>query len=34
MRRGFMEVVSELEQRFSDPSAIEKEADKKDFVKR
>uniref|UniRef100_A0A486XFI7 Type I restriction enzyme endonuclease subunit n=1 Tax=Rheinheimera sp. BAL341 TaxID=1708203 RepID=A0A486XFI7_9GAMM len=32
-RRGFMEVVSELEQRFPDPSVIEKEADKKDFAK-
>lgn len=28
-RRGFMDVVSELEQRFPDPPAIEKEADKK-----
>ncbi|WP_263080044.1 type I restriction endonuclease subunit R [Endozoicomonas sp. Mp262] len=32
-RRGFMEVVSELEQRFPDPSAIEKESDKKAFAK-
>ena len=32
-RRGFMDVVSELEQRFPDPSAIEKESDKKAFVK-
>lgn len=32
-RRGFMDVVSELEQRFADPAAIEKEADKKAFVK-
>ncbi len=32
-RRGFMDVVSELEQSFPDPSAIEKEADKKEFVK-
>jgi len=32
-RRGFMDVVSELEQRFPDPSAIEKESDKKDFAK-
>ncbi len=32
-RRGFMEVVSELEQRFPDPSAIEKEADKKAFAR-
>ena len=32
-RRGFMDVVSELEQRFPDPTAIEKESDKKDFAK-
>ncbi|MCP5174635.1 MAG: type I restriction endonuclease subunit R [Moraxellaceae bacterium] len=32
-RRGFMDVVNELEQRFPDPTAIEKEADKKDFAK-
>lgn len=32
-RRGFMEVVRELEQRFPDPSAIEKESDKKAFAK-
>ncbi len=32
-RRGFMDVVRELEQRFPDPSAIEKESDKKDFAK-
>ncbi|HOJ03341.1 MAG TPA: type I restriction endonuclease subunit R [Bacteroidota bacterium] len=32
-RRGFMDVVRELEQRFPDPSTIEKEADKKAFVK-
>lgn len=32
-RRGFVEVVRELEQRFPDPTAIEKEADKKAFVK-
>ncbi len=32
-RRGFVEVVRELEQRFPDPSAIEKESDKKAFVK-
>lgn len=32
-RRGFMEVVAELEQRFPDPAAIEKEADKKAFAK-
>lgn len=32
-RRGFMEVVKELETRFPDPTAIEKESDKKDFAK-
>lgn len=32
-RRGFMDVVRELEERFPDPAAIEKEADKKAFVK-
>lgn len=32
-RRGFVEVVRELEQQFLDPAAIEKEADKKAFVK-
>lgn len=32
-RRGFVDVVKELEQRFSDPAAIEKESDKKAFVK-
>ena len=32
-RRGFMDVVQELEQRFPDPAAIEKESDKKAFVK-
>jgi type I restriction enzyme R subunit len=32
-RRGFVEVVGELEQRFPDPSAIQKEADKKAFAK-
>ncbi len=32
-RRGYREVVSELEQRFPDPEAIEKESDKKVFVK-
>ncbi|HMT93592.1 HsdR family type I site-specific deoxyribonuclease [uncultured Thiothrix sp.] len=32
-RRGFVDVVTELEQRFPDPTAIEKEADKKAFVK-
>lgn len=32
-RRGFIDVVSELEQRFPDPSSIEKETDKKAFAK-
>lgn len=32
-RRGFIEVVAELETRFPDPAAIEKEADKKAFAK-
>jgi type I restriction enzyme, R subunit len=32
-RRGFVEVVTELEARFPDPTAIEKEADKKAFAK-
>lgn len=32
-RRGFVEVVKELEQHFPDPSSIEKESDKKAFVK-
>ncbi|PAO08844.1 DEAD/DEAH box helicase [Enterobacter roggenkampii] len=32
-RRGFVDVVRELEQRFPVPSAIEKESDKKAFVK-
>lgn len=32
-RRGFVEVVKELEQRFPDPAAIEKEFDKKAFAK-
>jgi type I restriction enzyme R subunit len=32
-RRGFVDVVRELEERFPDPSAIEKESDKKAFVK-
>ncbi len=32
-QRGFIEVVSELEQRFPDPSKIEKESDKKAFAK-
>ena len=33
VRRGFVDVVRELEQLFPDPSAIEKEADKKAFAK-
>jgi type I restriction enzyme R subunit len=32
-RRGFTDVVNELEQRFPNPGAIEKEADKKAFAK-
>ncbi|WP_417534530.1 type I restriction endonuclease subunit R [Marinobacterium stanieri] len=32
-KRGFVEVVAELEQKFSDPSKIETEADKKAFAK-
>jgi type I restriction enzyme R subunit len=32
-RRGFVEVVAELKERFPDPAAIEKEADKKVFTK-
>jgi type I restriction enzyme R subunit len=32
-RRGFVAVVKELERRFPDPAAIEKEADKKAFAK-
>lgn len=32
-RRGFVEVVKELETRFPDPASIEKEADKKAFTK-
>lgn len=32
-RRGFVDVVKELEARFPDPAAIEKESDKKDFAK-
>ncbi|KQZ92793.1 DEAD/DEAH box helicase [Mesorhizobium sp. Root157] len=32
-RRGFVDVVHELEQRFPDPAAIEKEADRKAFAK-
>ncbi len=33
VRRGFVEVVKELEARFPDPAAIEQEADKKAFTK-
>ncbi|RQO63848.1 DEAD/DEAH box helicase [Variovorax sp. KBW07] len=32
-RRGFVDVVTELEQRFPDPAAIEKESDRKAFAK-
>lgn len=32
-RRGFIDVVCELKERFPDPTAIEKEADKKAFAK-
>jgi len=32
-RRGFVDVVKELEQRFPDPATIEKEAEKKAFAK-
>lgn len=32
-RRGFVDVLTELQERFPDPSAIEKEADKKAFAK-
>lgn len=32
-RRGFMDVVGELEQRFPEPAEIVKESDKKDFAK-
>ncbi len=32
-RRGFIDVMSELQQRFPDPTAILKESDKKDFAK-
>ena len=32
-RRGFVDVVKELETRFPDPAAIEKESDKKNFAK-
>ncbi len=31
-RRGFVDVLAELERRFPDPTRIEKEGDKKDFV--
>ncbi|KAB7683157.1 HsdR family type I site-specific deoxyribonuclease [Plesiomonas shigelloides] len=33
VKRGFMAVVQELEQRFPDPTTIEKESDKKAFAK-
>lgn len=32
-RRGYLEVIKELQQRFPDPDEIVKEADKKDFAK-
>lgn len=32
-KRGFMEVVKELQEKFPDPAAIEKESDKKAFAK-
>jgi len=32
-RRGYLDIVKELEQRFPDPETIEKEKDKKDFAK-
>lgn len=32
-RRGFMDVVHDLEHKFPDPATIEKESDKKDFAK-
>ena len=32
-RRGYLEIVAELQQRFPQPEEIEKEKDKKDFVK-
>ncbi|MBN2782021.1 MAG: type I restriction endonuclease subunit R, partial [Campylobacterales bacterium] len=32
-RRGYLDIVKELEQRFPDPEKIEKEKDKKDFAK-
>jgi type I restriction enzyme R subunit len=32
-RRGYLEVVAELEQRFPNPDEIDREQDKKDFVK-
>jgi len=33
VRRGYLEVVAELKERFPDPAAIERESDKKAFVK-
>ena len=32
-RRGYLEVIAELQERFSDPDVIQTEKDKKDFVK-
>ena len=32
-RRGYLEVIAELQERFPDPDVIQKEKDKKDFVK-
>ena len=32
-RRGFVDILAELERRFSDPTTIVREADKKDFAK-
>ena len=32
-RRGFIEVVNELNEKFPDPQSIEKEKDKKEFTK-
>jgi type I restriction enzyme R subunit len=32
-RRGYLDIVAELQQRFPDPGEIEKEKDKKDFAK-
>ena len=32
-RRGYLEVIAELQERFSDPDEIQTEKDKKDFVK-